>query len=343
MRYIHASAAVIAVVGLALAFWFGRSALLLAFAGILLAIAFHSAAGAVSRLTGLRGGWSLAVALLVIAGIIAGLCVLVAPRIGDQIDELQAQIPQAWHGAEQRLSQTEWGRTIVSDLSGSKLFSRTEHPLSSVFSAFSSTVAVLGTLIIVFFLGLYFAADPRLYRSGFLQLVPKNHQDRAKQVLDELGQRLQRWLMGKFALMLFVGVATAIGLWILGSPLIITLALLAALLDFIPNFGPVLSAIPAMLLALAQGPEQMVWVGALYLGVQIVESYILQPLVQQQAVSLPPSVTLVSQILAAILLGPLGVILATPLTVAGITLVQMLYVQDFLHNDRHHSATEPSS
>ena len=268
---------------------------------------------------------------------------LVAPRIADQIDELQVQIPNAWHGAEQQLSQTEWGRTIVSDLSSSKLFSRTEHPLTSVFSVFSSTISVLGTLIIVFFLGLYFAADPRLYRNGFLQLVPKNHQDRAKQVLEELGARLQRWLMGKLALMLFVGVATAIGLWILGSPLIITLSLLAALLDFIPNFGPVISAVPAMLLALASGPEHMLWIGALYLGVQIVESYILQPLVQQQAVSLPPSVTLVAQILAAILLGPLGVILATPLTVAGITLVQMLYVQDFLHNESHHSATEPSS
>lgn len=343
MRYIQASAAVIAVVGLALAFWFGRSAFLLAFAGILLAIAFNSAAGLVSRVSGLQGGWSLAVALVLIAGIVAGLCVLVAPRIGDQIDELEAQIPQAWHGAEQRLTQTEWGRTIVSDLSSSKLFSRTEHPLTSAFSVFSSTISVLGTLIIVFFLGLYFAADPRLYRRGFLRLVPKNHQDRARQVLDELGQRLRRWLLGKLALMLFVGVATAIGLWILGSPLIVTLALLAALLDFIPNFGPVISAVPAMLLALTVGPEHMLWVGALYLAVQIVESYILQPLVQQRAVSLPPSVTLVAQILAALVLGPLGVILATPLTVAGMTLVQMLYVEDFLHNDGHHSATDPSS
>ena len=343
MRYIQASAAVIAVVGLALAFWFGRSALLLAFAGILLAIAFNSAAGVVSRFTGLRGGWSLAIALLVLAGITAGLCFLVAPRIADQIDELQVQIPDAWHAAEQRLSQTEWGRTIVSDLGSSKLFSRTEHPMTSAFSVFSSTISVLGTLIIVFFLGLYFAADPRLYRSGFLQLMPQDHHERAKQILDELGQRLQRWLLGKLALMLFVGVATAIGLWILGSPLIITLALLAALLDFIPNFGPVISAVPAMLLALTHRPEHMLWVGALYLGVQIVESYILQPLVQQRAVSLPPSLTLVAQILSAILLGPLGVILATPLTVAGITLVQMLYVQDFLHNDDHRSAPEASS
>src|SRR4051794_20094588 len=165
MRYIQASAAVIAVAGLALAFWFGRSALLLAFAGILLAIAFNSAAGVVSRFTGLRGGWSLTVALLIIAGITTGLCVVVAPRIADQIDQLQVQIPNAWQDAAQRLSHTEWGRTIVSDLSSSKLFSRTEHPLTSVFSVFSSTISVLGTLIIVFFLGLYFAADPLLYRS----------------------------------------------------------------------------------------------------------------------------------------------------------------------------------
>lgn len=134
--------------------------------------------------------------------------------------------------------------------------------------------------------------------------------------------------------MLFVGVATGLGLWVLQMPLILTLAILAAMLDFIPNIGPVISAVPAVLLASGSGAGHVLWVAGLYLTVQIVESYVLQPLVQQRAVSLPPAVNLLAQVLIGILFGWLGVILATPLTVVAITLIEMLYVEDALQKQQ---------
>jgi hypothetical protein len=126
---------------------------------------------------------------------------------------------------------------------------------------------------------LYLAMDPDLYRDGFVRLFPKSLRPRIASTLEDAGAMLGRWLLGKLSLMCFVGVFTATGLWLLGSPLVLSLALLAAVLDFLPNIGPIVSAIPALLLALLNRPRAVLWVAVLYLFVQLVESYILAPLI----------------------------------------------------------------
>jgi predicted PurR-regulated permease PerM len=189
--------------------------------------------------------------------------------------------------------------------------------------------SALGGIVIVLFLGLYFAAEPRLYLQGILKLVPKGAEQRGGEVLRRTGQQLRHWLFGKLSLVAFVGIFTSIGLWWLNMPLILSLATLAALLDFIPNIGPIISAVPALLIAFTKGPVTALETLGLYIAVQVIESYILQPLVQKRAVSLPPSVTLL-RVLVGSLFGSLGLILATPLTVAGLTMLNMLYVEDIL-------------
>jgi predicted PurR-regulated permease PerM len=331
VRYIRAAFCAAVVVALFLLVWFGRDTLLLAFAAVLLSIAFRSAAGLVARLTGASPGWSLAVALVVAAGLVAGFLILIGPQIAAQTDQLRDQLPRAWDQAQEKLRQFELGRELIDRLSGpGKIFSQ-GYQIGRVFTAFSTVVSVLGSIVILGFLSLYFAADPDLYRRGVLKLVSKDQQERAGEVFDHVGDQLRRWLLGKLALMLFVGIATTLGLWILHMPLIAALAMLAALLDFIPNIGPIISAIPALLLASMLGGTEVLLVGGLYLIVQVVESYILAPLVQQRAVSLPPAVNLLAQILIGSLIGPLGLILATPLTVTGITVIEALYIEDFLN------------
>ena len=113
-------------------------------------------------------------------------------------------------------------------------------------------------------------------------------------------------------------------------PLAFVLGLIAALLSFIPNIGPILSAVPAVLLALVQGPRVALWVVALYVGVQIVESYVLDPVIDRKTVYLPPALTILAQLVFALFAGILGLALATPLTAALMVLVTMLYVQDIL-------------
>ena len=149
-------------------------------------------------------------------------------------------------------------------------------------------------------------------------------------MLRQLGRTLQGWLLAQLGSMTVIGMLTALGLWLLGVQLAVVLGVIAALLTFIPNLGPILAAVPALLLAFAEGPTQVLWVAALYVGVQVIEGNVTTPLIQQRTISLPPALILAAQLLMASLFGLLGLALATPLAAVGITLTQSLYVYGYL-------------
>jgi predicted PurR-regulated permease PerM len=331
-RYLQAAICFGAVTSAFLLLWFASDILLLAFGGVLLAIVFRSAADFLACRVHLTAGWALLIVLVSLTGLVLAALILLGSTINSQVDQLQNDLPAAWDSAKAQLQQNRWGRELLKrapDAIGKLPQGR--GMWTGLLGAFSTTLSALANVVVIFFVGLYFAIDPGLYRRGLLALVPTNSEARTQQVLDRLNEQLRRWLLGKLGLMLCVAVFTALGLWFLRMPLIITLALLAALLDFIPNIGPIISAIPAVLLALAQGPKQALLVALLYLAIQIVESYILQPIVQRRSVSLPPSLTLIAQILMGTLFGTTGLVFATPFTVVLMNLVQMLYVEDVLH------------
>ena len=118
----------------------------------------------------------------------------------------------------------------------------------------------------------------------------------------------------------------------IGTELALSLAILAALLTFIPNIGPILALVPAALLAMMHGPDKLIYVVSLYMGIQALESYVLTPLLQQQMIDLPPALIISMQILLGVLVGGLGIILATPLTAALLVLVKMVYIEDILQD-----------
>ena len=184
--------------------------------------------------------------------------------------------------------------------------------------------------MIALFIGLYGAVAPRTYRNGLLLLVPGPCRERSGEVLDAAGAMLRGWLIGAFIKMTIVGVVTTAGLALLGIPLALALGLIAFLFEFIPFLGPILAAVPAVLVALTIGPMEAVHVGLLYLGVQVAESYVLTPLIDQRSVHLPPALAITTQVLLGTLLGALGVVFAIPLTALGMVLVRMLYIEDFL-------------
>jgi predicted PurR-regulated permease PerM len=141
---------------------------------------------------------------------------------------------------------------------------------------------------------------------------------------------MRRWLVGKVAGMLVIGGLTSAGLSLIGVPAALALGVVAGLLSFIPYLGPVLSLVPAALLALTQSPAMLAWVLALYVGIQTVESYVVTPLIQQEAVALPPGLIITAQVLLGVVVGWLGLLLATPLTACVVVLVDELYPGDAL-------------
>ena len=185
-------------------------------------------------------------------------------------------------------------------------------------------------LLVVLVVGIYLAAQPHFYVNGLVMLAPKPKRPRIREVLLRIGFVLRWWMIGQLVPMVAIGILTAVGLKIIGVEMWLTLGLLAALFNFIPNFGPLISGIPAVLIALADSPTKALWVVVLYFAAQNLEGYVLTPLVQRKAVQLPPALTILSQVLLGILLGFLGVLLAAPLTAAAVVAVKMLYVEDAL-------------
>jgi predicted PurR-regulated permease PerM len=191
-------------------------------------------------------------------------------------------------------------------------------------------VEALFTLVLVVIVGIYLAAQPRYYVEGFLKLYPKAERPRLREVMDKVAFTLRWWLTGQLVPMACIGAFVGGGLLLIGVPLWLPLGILAALLNFIPNFGPIIAAVPQILIALAADPTKAIWVVLLNLAAQNLEGYLITPLVQRKAVEMPPALTILSQVLMGMLLGPLGIILAAPLTAASIVVVKMLYVEDTL-------------
>ena len=195
---------------------------------------------------------------------------------------------------------------------------------------FSTTAGMFANFLIAVLLAIYLAAEPQLYIGGLIKLFPVAARPRARQVIGEIGETLRWWLIGKMGSMLCIGVLTCIGLWIIGVPLALTLGLIAGLLSFIPNFGPIMSAIPAVLFGFIESPATALYVIGLYLGVQFIESYLVTPWIERRTVSLPPALTITFQLLLSVLIGGLGLVLATPILAVIMVLVQMLYIEDVL-------------
>ncbi len=148
--------------------------------------------------------------------------------------------------------------------------------------------------------------------------------------MDESERALRMWLKGQLLAMLIVGAMTGAGLWLLGVQSWLVLGILAGFFEFIPFAGPILSAIPGILIALVHGPELALWTTLMYVFVQHSEAYLIQPLIQQYAVDVPAVVLLFSLLAFAVLFGPIGVLFAAPLTVVSYVLVKRLYVREAL-------------
>jgi predicted PurR-regulated permease PerM len=304
--------------------------LLLLFAGVLLAVLLRTLSGVVARRTPLSDGWSLALVVLASVVLLGFGGWRFAPALVAEFDGLAESLPRSVAAIEEWLNDSAWGRSLLDELPEPGALVEPSRVLPGVRGLFSTTLGALAALIVLLFVGLYLAIEPQNYRRGLVSLIPPSRRARAEQVLEELGRVLRGWLLAKLLAMVVIGLLTTLGLWALGVPLAVGLGVIAGLLSFIPNIGPVLSAVPAVLVGLADSPWRAVQVGALFLGIQIVESYGLTPYVERRAIALPPALVMGVQLMLGVLVGAIGVVLAAPLVAVGIVLVRMLYVEDVL-------------
>lgn len=317
------------VTGLVLLVWFAGHVFLLAFAGALLAIFLQTLSEWFSRATRLPYRWSLAVVVFLLLGLLAVGVWQTQAQLARQFDQFIQTFPAMLRDLRDRLNEYQWGRWLLQQFGGEgSLLQRL--PLSRITGAVWSVVRFGVSVVVILFVGLYGAIEPGFYTRGLVKLVPPERRRRAEEVLHSVGETLRWWLLGQLCSMALVGTLTVLGLWLLNVRLALLLGFLAGFLELIPNLGPVLAAGPAILVALSQSPTKALYVLLLYNGVQFIESYIALPLIQRQAVRVPPALVILAVVLLGILSGILGVFVATPLLVAVMVLVKMVYIEDVL-------------
>ncbi len=322
---------VVVFIALALFLILLPTTLLMIFAGLLLAILFRSCGVWVGHRLSVGPGWGVALFLLGVVLLIAGGGMAVAPAAVQQFDELWRQVPEAVDSVRKRIDQYDWARQALERLSPSDLWSSQAGGAAT--QAVGSAFGSLGNGVLLLFIALYGAFDPETYRQGFLKLFAPSRRAQAEVVLARSVATLQNWLVAQSIAMAVVGVLTGLGLWLIGIPLALVLGLIAGLLAFIPNVGPVLAAAPGLLLAMPEGMNTVMLVLGVYLAVQAIESYVVTPIVQNEKVSLPPVLVICTQLAFGSLFGLIGLALATPITALSLQLINDLYVTNYLEGE----------
>ena len=303
--------------------------LLLVFAGLLFAVLLSAAADALAGVTRMPRGAALAAVVVTMLLALVGASMALWPSLSEQVDELVRQLPAAMTELRGWMEGREWGRWLLGRAEPGRVIEDSA-VMDQATGVLMSSFSALTALVVILFVGLYVAAQPELYHRGVRSLVPPGARPRFDAVVFEIVGVLRWWLLGTLLSMTIVGVLTTLGLWWLGVPLALAFGVLAALLTFIPNFGPVISVLPPTLIALADQPGDALWVLGLYGAIQIVESYAITPLIQRRTVAMPPALTIIAQVILGLLVGPIGVVVATPVTAVAMTAIERLYVQDLL-------------
>lgn len=202
-----------------------------------------------------------------------------------------------------------------------------------LFPFLSSTVAVAAGVLLVIFLAIYVAVEPRTYHTGLMHLFPHDARQRAGEVLSAIAVVLRKWLVTQLVAMVVIGTVTTVVLLLLDVPAALPLGVLAGLLEFIPTVGPILSAVPAVAMGFVVSPEKALWVAIAYWGIQFLENQLLIPILMREGVDIPPALTILAQALMALVFGFLGLLVAVPLLAASMVAVKMLYVEGVVGDD----------
>lgn len=315
IRHLMIAACGLALVAFAALFAYSIARVfLLIFAGIVVAVFLRGCGVWVAARLHLPPGAGVA---LVILGFLAffGLSfVFLEPRVAAQFGALQVSIPQELNQLTSG-GQGEWRRLIGT--AGTALIRDTQP-----FTRISEWVV---DIFVLAFIAVYLAFQPTLYRNGLLWLTPQQDRTRVADILDGLENTLWRWFVGRIIGMAVIGILVYFGAWGVGLPLAFTLALMAAVFEFVPYAGAIVSSIPALLLAFSQGMTTVWLVVVLYLLVHGIDGYVVIPLVERRAVRIAPALTIVAQVAMFSTAGLLGVLIADPLVAVILVLLEMFH------------------
>lgn len=326
--------------------WRLRVELIVLFGAGLFGIALFKLARWLTRRSGLPYGVSVTIWFVAGVSLAVGFAVFAGRQLSDQYGQLAQEIPAALVNLEERLE----GIPILGSLSRQiedvrerlttdgrsdpdQSDSEQEEADAEHMRIIQVTTRALSLFVIWAMVSFYLAWGARGYLRAFLLLFPSEHRDTGRDLANALGTALPWWLVGRLASMVVISFLTTAGLLLLGVPLALVLGVIAGLFSFVPILGPIASVVPAGLVALQSTPDKVLLVLALYGVIQFLESNFVTPNIQQRVASVPPVLLISGQVVLGVLAGIPGVMFSTPLVLALLITVQVVYVRRVLGED----------
>jgi predicted PurR-regulated permease PerM len=304
--------------------------LLVIFGAVVTAVLLDGVSNAIARHTPAPRWLALTAFVLLCLTVLAGTFWFMGDRVSEHFRELSERIRDTLEQLTVALQATDWGqRLLQSDATDPGILGSAM--LGQVGGVFSNAIGAVANALILLVVALYLAANPGFYIHNALRLVPAPRRRRYLEVVTATGSALRWWFVGRFSSMAVVGTLTTVGLWIAQVPMPFVLGLIAGLLSFVPFAGPIIAAIPGILVAWGQDQMTALYAVLVYVLVEALESNLITPLIEQRAVSVAPALLIVGQLLFGTLFGLWGVVWATPLLVVLIVMVRKLYLEDVLH------------
>jgi predicted PurR-regulated permease PerM len=347
------------LVGLQL-LWSARFLMLTAFLGVLFGLAAAQAVDWIQRWVRIPRHFLAPMVVFGVVGLLAAVMLWSGPTLAQQSQELRTKLPEAVTKVEEWLAEKQprlldmlappdtarpAAPAVVPDTAATPAATATGveegRLLGAItkyagrlnefaFGVLQSTLAVFAAIVLMVFLAVYIAIDPGTYRQGVMLLFPLERRARVADLLSALGDALRTWFATQLIAMLVIGVVTTLLLLIVGVRAALPLGVLAGIFEFIPNIGPMLSAIPAVLMGFVDSPRMALTVTLIYWGIQFLENNLLIPYLMKQQLDLPPALTLVTQVVMAYVFGFLGLFVAIPLLAVVVVAVRMLWVDEDL-------------
>jgi len=301
---------VVAVAVVPVLIWYLFDVILVAFGAIILAMLVRLGAQPFIRWASIPEPFALVLSGVLIFSVVGGAGYLFGSGIVNQFQDVVQRAVSASAGIKSQLQGSGFGEFLLRHLGGSDV------SVTAVLSGFLKiSTSFLEGLVIMLISAAYLAAQPRVYRYGIIALFPPRMQRRAAEFVESIGESLRLWLLGQLIEMLLIGALSTFAVWIIGVPSPFALGLIAGIGEFIPYLGPLLAAVPAILVAITKSPEAALWTAVAYLLIHQLEGNLIAPLIQRQMVLIPPAVMLLGIVCITYLFGMVAIIFAAPIVV----------------------------
>jgi predicted PurR-regulated permease PerM len=322
--FVKRSAAFIALALAPILVWLLSDVIFMIVGASLIATLLENCASPFQRLSSPRPLSLLAAGILIIV-VLSGAAYLFGASVASEMEDVFHRIEQARESIAGALHHSPVGEMLISHIKSANV------PLAELVGGlFRISAIFLLALLVTVFAGIYLAAEPTLYRDGVSMLFPLESREEINETIDHLADGLRLWLLGQLAQMAIIGVLSGLAVWLIGLPSPFALGVIAGVTELVPYLGPIVAAIPAILVAVTLSPAAIIWTIAAYLLIHQTEGHLLTPLIQRQMVYIPPAVILLGVAAITSLFGLSGAIFTAPITVLVFVLIKKLYVRDAL-------------